>query len=57
MVICHKNLLTIDRAEQFPAKIGTTGKPTPVTDEATYNVLTPIITTVSFDSKIEVSFL
>ena len=43
-----------DRAEAIPADIGTTIKPTPVTDEVLDVVVAPPITTVSTDSSIEV---
>ena len=57
MIILCIILLPIDRAHAFPAEIGTTIKPTPVTDKVTGLVVEPIITTVWTDSNIEVSVL
>ena len=47
-------LLPNDRAQVFPAEIGTTIEQTPVTNKITEVVVAPIITTVSTDSNIEV---
>ena len=47
----------LPRAHAIPAEIGTTIKPTPVTDNVTGVVVEPIITTVWTDSNIEVSVL
>ena len=47
-------LLTNDRTHAFAAEIGTTIKPTTVSDNATVVVVAPITRTVSTDSVIEV---
>ena len=44
-----------DRAKSSPGKVGTTIKPTPVTDNVTDVAIAPIMTTVSTDSNFEVS--
>ena len=57
MINLCTTLLPNDRAHANPAEIGTTIKPTPVTDNVTCVVVEPIITTVWTDSNIEVSVL
>ena len=57
MIILCITLLPSDRAHAIAAEIGTTIKPTPVTDNVTCVVVEPIITTVWTDSNIEVSVL
>ena len=52
MIISCNILLPKDRRQAIPADIGTTTKPTPVTDNVTDVVDSPIITTVSTDSNI-----
>ena len=53
-ILC-KNSLANDLEQALPAKIGTTIKPIPVTDNVIDNRAKPIKTTVSTDSNIEVS--
>ena len=57
MFILCITLLPNDRAHAIPEEIGTTIKPTLVTDNVTGVVVEPIITTVWTDSNIEVSVL
>ena len=57
MIILSITLLPNDRAHAIPAEIGTTIKPTPVTDNVTGGLVQPLITTVWTDSNIEVSVL
>ena len=57
MIILCITLLPNDRAHAIPAEIGTTTKPTRVTDNITDVVVEPITTTVWTDSNIEVSVL
>ena len=55
MIILCITLLPNDSAHASPAEIGTTVKPTPLTDNVTGTVVEPIITTVWTDSNFEVS--
>ena len=55
MIILSNTLLHNDRTHDTPVDIGTTIKPTPVTDNLTDVVIAQIITTVSTDSNINVS--
>ena len=55
MIIFCITLLPNDRAHALPADIGTTIKPTPVTDNDLDVVVEPIITTVWTDSNIDIS--
>ena len=57
MIILCITFLPNDRAHAIPAEIGSTIKPTPVTDDFTDIVVEPIKTTVWTDSNIEVSVL
>ena len=57
MIILSITFLPNGRAHAIPPEIGTTIKPTPVTDNVTGVVVEPIKTTVWTDSNIEVSVL
>ena len=53
MFILSITFLPNDRPHATPPEIGTTIKPTPVTDNVTGVVVEPIKTTVWTDSKVE----
>ena len=56
-IVLGNTLLTRDRAHAMAAEIGTTIKPTPVTDEVKDAVVGPIITSVSNYYNVEVRVL
>ena len=57
-IISCNTLLPNGKAHAIPAEIGTTIKPTPVTDNVTVVVVVaPIVTTVSTDSNIDLIVL
>ena len=57
MVILCFTFLPNDKAQANPAEVGNTIKPTPVADNVAVIAVTPIRTTVSTDSKTDVSVL